>query len=135
MADENKIALAVERLKQELAEVEQGIREAWDDIKAGKVFAAVLLLREIVEGIVLAIEEVAESIGGMTGEEKKRAATQYLNSIIDIPAVPEIVEGWAIGFVIDFVVAKLNANDLWTIGLEGAKKLLANIKLVIHPHE
>lgn len=54
------------------------------------------------------IELAAKTFEGLTGPDKKKVLVRYLNRVIDMPVVPEIVEGWAIEFMIDQVIGWLN---------------------------
>ncbi|GHV50481.1 hypothetical protein FACS1894216_02760 [Synergistales bacterium] len=60
--------------------------------------------RSIVELVLRAEKEM----GGKSGEEKKRWVVNTLNAIIDVPCVPEWIEGAVIGYVVDLTCEKVN---------------------------
>ncbi len=70
----------------------------------GSILAAVAL-------IVSVVEEAAKEFKGLDGEQKKKVAATVLNRLIDIPYVPETVEGWMFGMLIDWVVDALNVDE------------------------
>lgn len=69
-------------------------KEVFDDILAAGVF--------VVEKVCADLKEVA--VGGV----KRQALVDFLNSIIDIPWVPEGLEDNMIGFAVDKMIGLLN---------------------------
>jgi len=61
------------------------------------------LLPEIVKAV-----EAAEADEEISGSDKKKLAVTILNRLIDIPFLPEAVEGMLIGWAIDAIVTALN---------------------------
>jgi len=60
---------------------------------------------------VLRAAEAGEGVGqdeDLKGSDKKALAVAILNALIDIPFLPESVEGMLIGWAIDAVVSALN---------------------------
>lgn len=57
---------------------------------------------------ILAVEKVAPAVGGLTGEEKKKLAVDLINKAVDIPYLPEWVEGKILNIVIDLIIATIN---------------------------
>jgi len=72
------------------------------------------LLSDIKEGgvkyIPIAIKSVEiEAIkDGFKGDDKKRLAISIINKLINIPVIPEWLEGKIIGFAIDAIITTLN---------------------------
>lgn len=62
--------------------------------------------------VVKVVEEVASGFKGLTGADKKKAAIEIINRLIDVPIVPESVEEWVISFLVDKVVGWLN-DTIW----------------------
>ena len=63
---------------------------------------------QIISTVVQAIEEFANGIDDFSGEEKREAAIEILNDILDIPFMPEFVEASFIGWSIDILVTSFN---------------------------
>lgn len=119
------------RLAEELGEALVELKAAWGKLKAFKVAQAAVLLYESVTGLVRAVEEIAQELGGATGAEKRKAVVEFLNETIDIPWVPEIAEGWLFGKLVDYAVGKLNSlhGKVWfSGGLQTGKSYFAFVK-------
>lgn len=63
---------------------------------------------EIIVEVIQIIEEYSNNVQQLTGEEKKEVAVKMLNDIVDIPWVPDFVEGALIGWSIDLIVTLFN---------------------------
>ncbi|MFA5162081.1 MAG: hypothetical protein WC421_07530 [Elusimicrobiales bacterium] len=75
----------------------------------GKI-KAVKSLKDAAEAIpdVVKLVEAVGQDEGLKGADKKALAVAVLNALIDIPFLPESIEGMLIGWAIDAVVAALN---------------------------
>lgn len=63
----------------------------------------------LIEAAAHVIEKMAyDAKGVITGEEKKKALIDWLNSLIDIPWVPNVLEDNVIGWILELVIGKLN---------------------------
>ncbi|MFA6583919.1 MAG: hypothetical protein WCS77_06440 [Elusimicrobiaceae bacterium] len=62
---------------------------------------------EAIPGIITLVESVGQD-EDIKGADKKALAVAVLNKLVDIPLVPEAVEGILIGWAIDAVIAALN---------------------------
>ena len=69
-------------------------------------------LNEIKKWVVEKVLWAEKELRGKTGAEKRAAVVAKLNEIIDLPWVPEWVEGKAIGWMVDLACEKLN----WLFG-------------------
>ena len=78
-------------------------------------------LIQLVQGVVTIVEEYAKEVtatvaaGVVSGTDKKKIAVSIINASIDIPYVPEYLEGIIIGFLVDWVVDLLNKTGWVTI--------------------
>lgn len=54
------------------------------------------------------IEMAARKFEGLTGPDKKKVLVKVINRLVDIPYVPENIEGWAIEMLIDQVISWIN---------------------------
>jgi len=75
-----------------------------DEIKSVKSLSGALA---VVPDVVKLVESVGQE-EDIKGADKKQLAVAVLNALIDIPFLPESVEGMLIGWAIDAVVAALN---------------------------
>ncbi len=98
-------------------EVKQLTLELFDDfedikIRLGRIghFSpeAVSEVYSIIVEVVQTIEVYSDSVRTLTGEDKKAVAVEMLNDIVDIPFIPEFVEGALIGWSIDLVIMLFN---------------------------
>lgn len=65
-------------------------------------------LKEMKKWVVEKVLWAETELKGKTGAEKRAVVVAKLNEIIDLPWVPEWVEGYAIGWLVDFVCDMLN---------------------------
>lgn len=94
----------IERLRTMLSEAITALREA----KITKPVQAAMIIYIVVRSVVLAIEDLAQELGGIPGEQKRQAAIEFINKHVNIPVLPEWVEAMIIGEIVDFVVAEFN---------------------------
>lgn len=75
----------------------------------------IVALLKLIPVVLRTIEEIAVSGHGMTGEQKKAAAVDIINDLIDIPFFPEWVEARIIALLIDALIAGFNIlfGHLW----------------------
>jgi hypothetical protein len=62
----------------------------------------------IIQSVIQAIEEFSQGAADFSGEEKRDAAVEILNDLLDIPFMPEFVEASLIGWSIDILVTSFN---------------------------
>ena len=72
-----------------------------------KSFKAVSAAVEVISDVVERVERVGADLK-LAGDKKKELAVEVVNSLIDIPYVPEAAEAVMIELVIDTVVRTLN---------------------------
>lgn len=103
-------------------------------VKLTHPLVGAVIIFHVAKAVVLKVEEMAAQLGGMTGAEKKKLACDTINSLIDIPFIPEWMEGTIISWAIDAAVSYFNvtsATHAWlpeTIaGAEKAAKFVAQI--------
>lgn len=65
-------------------------------------------LADILSAIPKIVCTVEKEFGDLTGDDKKELVVNVLNMLIDVPLVPESVEGWMIRFIVDKTVKGLN---------------------------
>lgn len=58
--------------------------------------------------VILMVEKYAAGITGLSGPDKKALAIEILNTLIDVPLLPEAIEAKLIGIAIDAAVGALN---------------------------
>jgi len=63
---------------------------------------------DIVSQVVQTIENFASELSDISGEEKRDAAVEILNEILDVPFMPEFVEASLLGWSIDLTVSLFN---------------------------
>jgi len=80
---------------------------------------AVVEVYGIIQDVIKTIEEYSNTVGTISSEDKKAVATDLINDIIDIPWIPDFVEGALIGWSIDLVVNVFNkvGGQAWLITL------------------
>lgn len=98
-----EVKKVLEILKAQLTATKQKIadNDGWDIGDAKDVFEAVLV-------VVVAVEREAAVIGTLSSADKKALAVDVLNWLIDVPHVPEWIEGKILAIVIDLTVVALN---------------------------
>ncbi len=119
------------RLTEEFGEAMAELRAAWAKLKAFKFAQAAVLLYEAATGLVRAVEEIAQELGGASGAEKRKAVVEFLNETFDIPWIPEVAEGWLFGKLVDYAVGKLNSlhGKIWfSGGVRTGKSYFAFVK-------
>jgi hypothetical protein len=57
---------------------------------------------------VIAVEKKAAELKTLSGAQKKELAVEVINILVDIPWLPEALEGKLIGLGIDLIVSSLN---------------------------
>lgn len=100
--------------KEEIKQLTLELFDDFEDIKIrlgriGKFNAeAVAEAYSIIVEVIETVEEYSNNVQTLSGEDKKAVAVEMLNDIIDIPWVPEFVEGSLIGWSVDLVVMLFN---------------------------
>lgn len=100
--------------KEEIKQLTLELFEEFDDIKIrlGRIgkfnIDAVKEAYAIIMEVIQIIEEYSENVQQLSSEDKKAVAVEMLNDIIDIPWIPEFVEGALIGWSIDLVIEVFN---------------------------
>jgi hypothetical protein len=91
-------------MKKLAGEVVEGLKDLKEEaVKVKSIADAIKIVPEVIKKV----EVVAKDVK-MAGAEKKELAVAILNILIDIPFVPEAMEGMIISFAIDAAVAALN---------------------------
>ena len=70
--------------------------EGWDKGDLKDVYEAFV-------AIVATVEDVSEDLGGLSEEEKKQCVAELLNWMIDVPWVPEGLEGKIFDLVVGLI--------------------------------
>lgn len=88
----------IEQIKAQFAETKQKIADngGWDVGDFRDVYEAFV-------GIVMAIEQAASELGGLTEDEKKEVLSRTLNWFIDLPWIPESLEGVAFDLLVNVI--------------------------------
>lgn len=60
------------------------------------------------EAFLKAVMEAEERWGAGNGQAKRRLAVKILNAAIDLPWLPEVVEAWLFGLMVDLTIYILN---------------------------
>lgn len=83
-------------------------------LKSGEINALQFILGtvQMVEGYSNEVKAVAGA-EAVSGSDKKEIAVKVINDAVDIPGVPEGVEGWLFGFLVDIVVDMFNREGLF----------------------
>ena len=63
---------------------------------------------DVVSTVVRSIEDFASGMEDFSGEQKREAAIEILNDLLDVPFMPEFVEASLIGWTIDVLVTSFN---------------------------
>jgi len=63
---------------------------------------------DVLQTVLVEVEKTAKDLGGMLGADKKKLAVDVINTLIDIPMIPEWGEAILIEYVIDIVVTLFN---------------------------
>jgi len=63
---------------------------------------------KLFEKIVDVVHKAEELYRKKTGAEKRKFAINCINALVDVPYVPERIEGWIIGLCVDLVVYLYN---------------------------
>ena len=90
---------------------------------------------EVITEVIKMVEEYSDKIKALTGSEKKDLAVTAINKIVDIPFIPEFVEGALIGWSIDLAVELLNkvGGQDWLTSLFGDKEPVVEDPVVEDP--
>lgn len=83
-------------------------KQIFEDYKEHKIN-----IIQMVQEVVKTVEEIAKEFQGTTGEQKKAIAIQAMESVIDIPFVPQGLETWIYGFLIDQIVGAFNNSGVF----------------------
>lgn len=122
-----KMLAIVDRIDPDLDDKIQRLQDTWtwNPGRFRDFVASTTLLQEIVVDAVVLVEKAASEIPIVSGvsEEKKialgkvkmEAAVEWLNDRIDIPKLPEIMEGYILRAVISIVIGIFNR---WGSGVE-----------------
>ena len=93
------------------------VQRAQDIIKKfkAKEIGVIQLAQEVAKIVEDYANEVNATIaeGKVSGKDKKAIAVSILNSAIDIPWVPEAVEAYLFGLLVDWVVDLLNKTGVF----------------------
>jgi len=65
-------------------------------------------LVRVIRSVVISVETAVKELGVYSSDDKQRAAVIVLNQAVNIPMVPEWLEGKVFGFVVDVVVNIVN---------------------------
>jgi len=95
------IDVVVNWVMDQIGPVGSKFQDTFDSFNFMKLMNLVMFLAGV-------IEMAARTFEGMTGPDKKEVLVRVINRLIDIPFVPENVEGWAIEMLIDQVIDWLN---------------------------
>lgn len=96
---------AYERIKPQIAALKALIESIeW----TGGIFSILQKLWAAGNEAVVIVEAVTLEVSGLTGEEKKKLAVQAVDDAVSLPFYLEWVDGPAIGFMIDRIVALFN---------------------------
>ena len=93
------------------------VQRAQDVIKKFK--AKEIGVIQFAQEVAKIIEEYANEVnaeiadGVVSGKDKKAIAVSIINSAIDIPLIPEGVEAYLIGLLVDWVVDLLNKTGVF----------------------
>jgi len=70
---------------------------------------------DILQATILEVEKTSKEVGGLSSAEKKQLAVDIINSLVNIPILPEWIEAKVIEYVIDIVIALMNKwfGHLW----------------------
>ena len=95
MAD---LVSVIEKVKATLEETKQKIsdNEGWDKGDFKDVYEAFV-------SIVATVEEASDELGGLTEAEKKECVSKTLNWMVDVPWVPEGLEGKMFDLVVGII--------------------------------
>jgi hypothetical protein len=63
---------------------------------------------DVLQTVLVEVEKAGKEVSGMVGVDKKKLAVEIINSLIDIPMIPEWGEAILIEYVIDIVVTLFN---------------------------
>jgi hypothetical protein len=104
-------------VKAQVAALGDNIKGLFGNFSFGRLFNIVMF-------IVGLVEQAVVKFGPMSGKDKKEIATRVINDLVDIPIVPEYVEGAMIGWVIDQVVDYLNKvfGKKWSVDIAKTQK-------------
>jgi hypothetical protein len=88
----------IEQVKDVLKDTKAKIADngGWDTGDFADVYDAFI-------AIVMAVETAADEVGGLTEDEKKKCVAETLNWMIDLPWIPEALEGMAFNLVVSIV--------------------------------
>lgn len=116
-----KIKNRVDELIEEFDGLKSSIDEVseWDSL--GEIITNIGSITNFIINVVLAVEfsvkELADEIEDITGVEKREAAVQVLDELLDLPWYLEMVDGPAFEIILSIVVDMLNkymGND-WNL--------------------
>ena len=100
--------------KEELKEITEELFEDLKDlkIKLGRIGKfnpeEAYKTYEIIVEVIKTLEQYSTEIRELTGAERKEVAVDLINDIVDIPFMPDFVEGALIGWSIDLAVHAFN---------------------------
>lgn len=69
---------------------------------------SIQVIWELIVEVIAAVEKYSVELGKISKEDKREIAVDTLNSLIDIPYMPEWLEGRVFGFAIDGAIQLLN---------------------------
>ena len=95
-----------------LEQVYKKVQGTFDELKANKDWSpsGISGQVDILQATLVEIEKTSEAIGVLTGEQKKRLAVLIINKIVDIPVIPEWIEGKIIEYIIDIMIGFFNKH-------------------------
>jgi hypothetical protein len=108
------VKAVVEQLKTILVSTKARIadNDGWDVGDAADVFEAIVL-------VATAVDQFASEFGALTSDEKKQVAVDTLDSLIDVPIVPDWLERATFGVLFDLTIFILNKF----VGVDWAQRM------------
>lgn len=109
----DKIKEIVERVKQigsNFPILLEQMNEAKEWNSFYKIRDNITKIIDLITNVVVIIELTSREMGGLSSEEKRKAAVQYLDEMIKLPWFFEVVDGPAIDLILSIVVDFLNRS-------------------------
>jgi len=100
---EGHMPIDIKELARKILDESKDVRDVLIKAKSGGLSGA----KDCLPLIIKEVEDIGK-IEGLKGAAKKALAIAILNAVIDIPFVPESLEGVMIGLAIDAVIASFN---------------------------
>lgn len=97
----DQIDVVIDYIIDQIGPIGERFGELWNSFSFYKLMNVVIFLAGC-------IEQALSMIKDLDGESKKDVLVGVINRLVDVPLVPEYVEGWAIEITIDQVISWLN---------------------------